>query len=137
MYKLYIYGKGGLSMYSYLSPIFGDIFLYFFQSYLLFAYQKKNNKIMLGPKEVPKDIPMKYNTFLTNPGAPSYASLYYYIGLMWISIGGKCLKLPSKLLTIDNKRNSGTIIDSGNSFNIVSHAIYKHIVDEFCLSCFI
>jgi hypothetical protein len=126
------FGRGALSMPSQLSPLIGDKFAYCLQSKLLFDDQNKSSKMVLGDKAVPKDIPLNHTRFLNNSRAPFYPySDFYYIGLKRVSVGGKRLKLPSKLLRFDTKGNGGTIIDSGTSFTLFPETIYNQIAGEF------
>jgi hypothetical protein len=127
------FGRGALSMPSQLSEHIGkDRFAYCLQSHR-FDEENKKSLMVLGDKALPNDIPLNYTPFLINSRAPpsSQYGVYYYIGLRGISIGGKRLKLPSRLLRFDTKGNGGAIIDSGTTFTVFNEEIFKQISGEF------
>jgi hypothetical protein len=98
-------------------------------------FDEENKKILLvlGDQALPHDISLNYIPFLINSRGPSSSGYksFYYIRLRGVGIGGKRLKLPSKLLRFDTKGNGGTIIDSGTTFIVFNKEIYENIAAGF------
>jgi len=127
------FGRGALSMPSQLSEYIGkDRFAYCLQSHQ-FDEENQKSLMVLGDKALPSDITLNYTPFLINYRAPpsSPYGVYYYIGLRGVSIGGKRLKLPSKLLGFDSEGNGGAIIDSGTTFTVLTEEIFNQIAGLF------
>eukprot|EP00253_Pinus_taeda_P030596 PITA_30596 len=109
-----------------------DRFAYCLQSHQ-FDEENQKSLMVLGDKALPSDITLNYTPFLINSRAPPSSSygVYYYIGLRGVSIGGKRLKLPSKLLGFDSEGNGGAIIDSGTTFTVLTEEIFDQIAGQF------
>lgn len=127
------FSRSAVSMPSQLSDqhkIGKDRFAYCLQSHR-FDEKKKKSLLVLGDKALPSGISLNYTPFLINSRvASSGYNSFYYIGLRGVSIGGKLLKLPSKLMRFDAKGNGGTIIDSGTTFTVFNNEIFEKIVAE-------
>lgn len=97
-----------------------------------FAYclndQNNGSVIVLGDRAVPTNMSLNYTPFLNN--SVGYNE-FYYIGIQGVSIGGKYLRLPSTISTIDNYGNGGTIIDSGTTLTSFPVAVVDQIKAEF------
>ncbi|KAK6936263.1 Xylanase inhibitor, C-terminal [Dillenia turbinata] len=75
---------------------------------------------------------LSYTPLLRNPFAgKSEFSVYYYIGLRRISVGGKKVKVPYKYLYPASDGNGGTIIDSGTTFTYMVGEVFDLVANEF------
>ncbi|KAF2310678.1 hypothetical protein GH714_016198 [Hevea brasiliensis] len=80
-----------------------------------------------------KTTALVYTPLLKNPKVekkPAF-SVYYYVGLRRIIVGGRRVKIPYKYLSPGNDGNGGTIIDSGTTFTFMSHEGYEALSNEF------
>ncbi|KAL0926386.1 hypothetical protein M5K25_002610 [Dendrobium thyrsiflorum] len=57
-------------------------------------------------------------------GAEAF-SVYYYVGLRRITVGGKKVKIPHKALVPGFDGNGGTIVDSGTTFTFMEPAVFE------------
>lgn len=75
---------------------------------------------------------LSYTPFQENPAAnnPAFRQ-YYYLTIRKIIIGGKRVKIPSKLFEPDSKGNGGTIVDSGSTFTFMERPIFYLVAQEF------
>ncbi|XP_043692580.1 probable aspartyl protease At4g16563 [Telopea speciosissima] len=73
-----------------------------------------------------------YTPFVKNPvtGRPAF-SVYYYIGLRKITVGGKKVKIPYNYLSLGSDGNGGTIIDSGSTFTFMEKRVFDLVAQEF------
>ncbi|XP_023763091.1 probable aspartyl protease At4g16563 [Lactuca sativa] len=71
---------------------------------------------------------ISYTKFLKNP---SRFEGFYYLSLQKITIGGKDVNIPDRLLVPGSDGNGGTIIDSGTTFTIMDYPIYDLVAKEF------
>ncbi|KAK8953306.1 Aspartic proteinase PCS1 [Platanthera guangdongensis] len=58
-------------------------------------------------------------------------SVYYYVGLRKITVGGKKVKIPSTALALGRDGNGGTIVDSGTTFTFIEPAIFEPLAAAF------
>ncbi|KAJ6340355.1 hypothetical protein OIU77_008168 [Salix suchowensis] len=58
-------------------------------------------------------------------------SLYYYLGLRRITIGGHHVKMPYKYLSPGEDGNGGVIIDSTTTFTFIAREAFEPLSDEF------
>ncbi|CAH9134482.1 unnamed protein product [Cuscuta epithymum] len=67
--------------------------------------------------------------FLKNPQVAGRdpLSVYYYVNLRKISIGGVKVKIPHKHISPDLRGNGGTIVDSGSSFTFLTHDVFEAV----------
>lgn len=95
-------------------------------SYCLPQYLRPRQKgsLKLGLGSVPPT--SKFTSLLSNPNAPSW----YFVGIRGISVGGKRLKISSKVFEF-NSLGGGTIIDSGVLISRLVKPAYDALRDEF------
>ncbi|KAL6342070.1 hypothetical protein AAG906_038549 [Vitis piasezkii] len=76
---------------------------------------------------------LTYTPFVQNPKvAGKHAfSVYYYLGLRHITVGGKHVKIPYKYLIPGADGDGGTIIDSGTTFTYMKGEIFELVAAEF------
>lgn len=55
-------------------------------------------------------------------------SVYYYIGLRKITVGGEKIKIPFEYLTPGPSGNGGTIVDSGSTFTFLTKNVHDLVV---------
>ncbi|CAN0916896.1 Probable aspartyl protease At4g16563 [Linum grandiflorum] len=77
---------------------------------------------------------MIYTPFVKNPvgvkGKPDY-SVYYYVGLRRISVGGRHVEVPYRYLAPpDNNGRGGTIVDSGTTFTYMTRGVFDAVSSE-------
>ncbi|KAK8952659.1 Aspartic proteinase nepenthesin-2 [Platanthera guangdongensis] len=75
-----------------------------------------------------------FTPLLKNPiatAAASAFSVYYYVGLRKITVGGKKVKIPSTALALGRDGNGGTIVDSGTTFTFIEPAIFEPLAAAF------
>ncbi|KDP35473.1 hypothetical protein JCGZ_10866 [Jatropha curcas] len=80
-----------------------------------------------------KTTALVYTPLLKNPkpeDKPAF-SVYYYVGLRRISVGGRSVKIPYKYLAPGKDGNGGTIIDSGTTFTFMSREAFEKLSNEF------
>ncbi|EEF38595.1 probable aspartyl protease At4g16563 [Ricinus communis] len=80
-----------------------------------------------------KTAALMYTPLVKNPKVqdkPAF-SVYYYVSLRRISIGGRSVKIPYKYLSPDKDGNGGTIIDSGTTFTYMSTEAFEILSNEF------
>ncbi|XP_042476602.1 probable aspartyl protease At4g16563 [Macadamia integrifolia] len=75
---------------------------------------------------------VSYTPFVKNPvtGRPAF-SVYYYLGLRQITVGGKKVKIPYNSLSLGSDGNGGTIIDSGSTFTFMEKRVFDLVAQEF------
>ncbi|KAK8513357.1 hypothetical protein V6N13_002102 [Hibiscus sabdariffa] len=74
-----------------------------------------------------------YTPFLKNPvvqGKEAF-QVYYYVGLRKITVGGRRVKVPYKLLSPGKGGDGGTIVDSGSTFTFMAREIFLPVAIEF------
>ncbi|XP_010926882.1 probable aspartyl protease At4g16563 [Elaeis guineensis] len=80
---------------------------------------------------------VSFTPFLKNPspsasGADLSAfSVYYYVGLRKITVGGKKVKIPSSMLVPGPDGSGGTIVDSGTTFTYMEPAVLEPVAAAF------
>ncbi|KAJ6373921.1 hypothetical protein OIU78_029585 [Salix suchowensis] len=74
-----------------------------------------------------------YTPFMKNPKVEdkSSFSVYYYLGLRRITIGGHHVKMPYKYLSPGEDGNGGVIIDSATTFTFIAREAFEPLSDEF------
>ncbi|GFZ20243.1 eukaryotic aspartyl protease family protein [Actinidia rufa] len=73
---------------------------------------------------------VSYSSFMKNPiiaGNDAF-SVYYYISLRKITVGGKTVKIPYEYLSPDG---GGAIVDSGSTFTYMSRSVFEPVMSEF------
>ncbi|KAK4856885.1 hypothetical protein QYF36_022310 [Acer negundo] len=65
-----------------------------------------------------------------NNNNPREFSVYYYLGLRRITVGGRHVKIPFKYLSPENDGNGGTIIDSGTTFTFMTRHVFEPLINE-------
>ncbi|GMI81658.1 hypothetical protein like AT3G52500 [Hibiscus trionum] len=74
-----------------------------------------------------------YTPFLKNPvveGKEAF-QVYYYVFLRKITVGGRRVKVPYKLLSPGKGGDGGTIVDSGSTFTFMAREIFVPLALEF------
>ncbi|KAJ8552030.1 hypothetical protein K7X08_028473 [Anisodus acutangulus] len=76
---------------------------------------------------------LSYIPLLKNPvvAGRNALSVYYYVGLRKITVGGQKVKVPYHYLTSNSKGNGGTIVDSGTTFIFLSHGVFEPVLNAF------
>ncbi|KAA8549935.1 hypothetical protein F0562_001619 [Nyssa sinensis] len=76
---------------------------------------------------------VSYTPFLRNPTvAGKHAfSVYYYVGLRKITVGGERVQIPYRYLSPGSDGNGGTIIDSGTTFTYMSKLVFELVRSSF------
>ncbi|CAK9184684.1 unnamed protein product [Ilex paraguariensis] len=76
---------------------------------------------------------LSYTPLIKNPVVPGKHafSVYYYVGLRQITVGGHKVKIPYKYLSPDSVGNGGTIIDSGTTFTYLSSNVFELVIKSF------
>ncbi|CAI0544070.1 unnamed protein product [Linum tenue] len=75
---------------------------------------------------------MIYTPFVKNPfvlNKPDY-SVYYYLGLRRISVGGRRVEIPYRHLSPGIDGSGGTIVDSGTTFTFMSRGVFEPVSRE-------
>ncbi|PSR89833.1 Aspartyl protease precursor [Actinidia chinensis var. chinensis] len=73
---------------------------------------------------------VSYSPFVKNPivaGKDAF-SVYYYISLRKITVGGKTVKIPYEYLS---PSGGGAIVDSGSTFTYMSRNVFEPVMSEF------
>ncbi|KAI3925266.1 hypothetical protein MKW92_006173 [Papaver armeniacum] len=70
---------------------------------------------------------VNYTPFVKNPVG---FSVYYYVGLRKITVGGKKVKIPYDFLSLGADGNGGTIVDSGSTFTFMEGRIFELVASE-------
>ncbi|MCL7037878.1 hypothetical protein MKW94_027403 [Papaver nudicaule] len=71
---------------------------------------------------------VSYTPFLKN--RVGVFSVYYYVGLRKITVGGKKVKIPYDFLSLGADGNGGTIVDSGSTFTFMEGKIFELVANE-------
>ncbi|KAL6005430.1 hypothetical protein ACLOJK_005997 [Asimina triloba] len=73
-----------------------------------------------------------YTPFVKNPTAGNSAfSVYYYVALRRVSVGGKAVKIPYRYLAPGPDGNGGTVVDSGTTFTFMEGHVFDAVAREF------
>ncbi|XP_043713939.1 probable aspartyl protease At4g16563 isoform X2 [Telopea speciosissima] len=103
-------------------------------SYCLLSHSlddtKESSLLVLNGDD--KTTGISYTPFVKNPttGNPAF-SVYYYVGLKKITVGGKTVKIPYNYLSLGSEGNGGTIIDSGSTFTFMEKQVFDLVAREF------
>ncbi|XP_068660013.1 probable aspartyl protease At4g16563 [Aristolochia californica] len=75
---------------------------------------------------------LSYTPLVKNPatGKPSF-SVFYYVALRKVSVGGKSVKIPYERLRLGPDGNGGTIVDSGTTFTYMAGDVFDLVAREF------
>lgn len=75
---------------------------------------------------------LSYTPMLKNPevAGKSSLSVYYYISLRKITVGGKKVKIPYEHLIPNSDGKGGTIVDSGSTFTFLTYPVYEMVISE-------
>ncbi len=76
---------------------------------------------------------LSYTNFVKNPKLaekPEF-SVYYYVALRQISVGGRHVKVPYKYLNPQPNGSGGTVVDSGTTFTFMSRGVFELVAAEF------
>ncbi|KAJ1695869.1 hypothetical protein LUZ63_012567 [Rhynchospora breviuscula] len=72
---------------------------------------------------------LQFIPFLRNPTKSLPFSVYYYVALRKITVGGKKVQLQTKALYPGHTGDGGTIIDSGTTFTYMEPTSFHSLVD--------
>ncbi|KAF3666621.1 putative aspartyl protease [Capsicum chacoense] len=93
----------------------------------------KSSNLVLDFSDSKKSAGFSYTSLLKNPVVPGKngLSVYYYVGLRKITVGGEKVKIPYKYLTPDSNGNGGSIVDSGTTFTYMNRGIFDPVLNAF------
>ncbi|VFQ98973.1 unnamed protein product [Cuscuta campestris] len=76
---------------------------------------------------------LSWTPFLKNPqvAGRDALSVYYYVKLKKITVGGVKVRIPYQNLSPDSKGNGGTIVDSGTTFTYLTHDLFEAVASAF------
>lgn len=77
------------------------------------------------------DKDLQFIPFAQNPTKSVPFSVYYYVALRMITVGGMKVKLPTKALYVGPTGDGGTIIDSGTTFTYMEPTSFDSVVAMF------
>ncbi|KAJ4979988.1 hypothetical protein NE237_010768 [Protea cynaroides] len=108
-------------------------------SYCLLSHRlddtSESSSLVLDGNSVSSDnktVGVSYTPLVKNPATGRSAfSVYYYIGLRKITVGGKAVKIPYNYLSLGADGNGGTIIDSGSTFTFMDKPVFDLVAREF------
>lgn len=84
-----------------------------------------------NPNPNPKNS-LSYTPFLKNPSIVNGVfSVYYYVGLRKITVGGKKVKIPHRALVAGPDGGGGVIVDSGTTFTYVHPSAFDPLLAAF------
>ncbi|KAG0497298.1 hypothetical protein HPP92_001775 [Vanilla planifolia] len=102
--------------------------------------RESGSLVLNGSKQSTSD-GVRFTSLLKNPIPPPVAadaadgssvfSVYYYIGLRRITVGGKKVKIPYRALAPLPDGNGGTIIDSGTTFTFMEPEVFEPLAAAF------
>lgn len=84
-----------------------------------------------GTRTALYDKGLQFVPFVRNPTKSIPFSVYYYIALVKITVGGIKVKLPAKVLSVGPTGDGGTIIDSGTTFTYMEPSTFESVVEAF------
>ncbi|XP_009800751.1 putative aspartyl protease At4g16563 [Nicotiana tabacum] len=92
----------------------------------------KSSNLVLDFK-AEKSANLSYTPLLKNPvvAGKNALSVYYYVGLRKITVGGQKVKIPYKYLTPDSNGNGGSIVDSGTTFTYMNRGVFEPLLNAF------
>ncbi|KAK3032761.1 hypothetical protein RJ639_034910 [Escallonia herrerae] len=76
---------------------------------------------------------LTYTPLIKNPLIPTkhQFSVYYYVNLKKITVGGEKIKIPSSYLSPGKDGNGGTIVDSGTTFTYMAYNVFEPLMTSF------
>ncbi|XP_052184831.1 probable aspartyl protease At4g16563 [Diospyros lotus] len=76
---------------------------------------------------------VSYTPFVKNPNVAGKEafSVYYYVGLRKITVGGKPVKIPYEHLSLGADGNGGTVVDSGSTFTYMTRKVFDLVESQF------
>ncbi|XP_004241344.1 probable aspartyl protease At4g16563 [Solanum lycopersicum] len=94
---------------------------------------KSSNLVLDFNASGEKTAGLSYTPLLKNPvvSEKNALSVYYYVSLRKITVGGKKVKIPYKYLTPDSNGNGGSIVDSGTTFTFMNRGVFEPVLDAF------
>lgn len=94
----------------------------------------ESSMLVLNGESIPdkNGTKLSYTPFAKNPlvKGRDALSVYYYVGLRKISVGGKKIKIPYEHLVPDSNGKGGTVVDSGSTFSFLSSPIFELVNNE-------
>ncbi|KAJ3681541.1 hypothetical protein LUZ60_016030 [Juncus effusus] len=88
-----------------------------------------SGSLFLNGSDDGKDL--QFVPFVKNPTKSEPFSVYYYLDLRKITVGGKKLNLLERILSPQPNGNGGTIIDTGTTFTYMEPNSFKLLETEF------
>uniref|UniRef100_A0A453DI53 Peptidase A1 domain-containing protein n=1 Tax=Aegilops tauschii subsp. strangulata TaxID=200361 RepID=A0A453DI53_AEGTS len=87
-----------------------------------------SGELVLGASSAGKAKAMQYAPLLKNAGARPPYSVYYYLSLAGIAVGGKSVALPARAFApVSGGGGGGAIIDSGTTFTYLDPTVFKPV----------
>ncbi|KAM3391541.1 hypothetical protein ACQJBY_012934 [Aegilops geniculata] len=87
-----------------------------------------SGELVLGASSAPSTGKMQYAPLLKNAGARPPYSVYYYLSLTGIAVGGKSVALPARAFApVSGGGGGGAIIDSGTTFSYLDPTVFKPV----------
>ncbi|KAJ8563451.1 hypothetical protein K7X08_031903 [Anisodus acutangulus] len=76
---------------------------------------------------------LSYTVLQKNPvvAGRNALSMYYYVGLRKITVGGQKVKIPYKYLKPDSNGNGGSIVDSSTTFTYMNRGVFEPVINAF------
>ncbi|XP_072978764.1 probable aspartyl protease At4g16563 [Typha angustifolia] len=87
--------------------------------------------VLGGRKQSASADGLRFAPFLPNPSVSDPFSVYYYVALRRISVGGKKVRLPEEIFVPGPSGNGGAIVDSGTTFTYIEAAAFELLVAAF------
>lgn len=94
---------------------------------------KSSNLVLDVSASSKKSAELSYTPLLKNPvvAGKNALSVYYYVSLRKITVGGQKVKIPYKYLTPNSNGNGGSIVDSGTTFTYMNRGVFEPILSAF------
>ncbi|CAL9090650.1 unnamed protein product [Musa acuminata var. zebrina] len=91
--------------------------------------------LVLDPAKDDTSRGLSFTPFLNNTATgaveASPFSIYYYVGLREIAVGGEKVGVPRSALIPNSRGNGGAIVDSGTTFTYMAPPVFKPLVAAF------
>ncbi|XP_065043860.1 probable aspartyl protease At4g16563 [Musa acuminata AAA Group] len=95
----------------------------------------ESGSVVLDPAKEDSSDGLRFTTFLNNPAAGadegSPFSVYYYIGLREMAVGGKKVRVPRSALAPSPSGDGGAIVDSGTTFTYMAPPVFEPVLAAF------
>lgn len=106
---------------------FANKFSYCLKDYTRFPAPTSYLTIGAAGRGVSNSSEMSYTPLINNLVFPTF----YYIGIEYVSVGGRKLPINSSVWAIDDLGNGGTLLDSGTTLTFLIKGAYDKLLGEF------